>query len=89
MDAVVNFIVILAIGIAVGFLYERYTGPGWLTRQFSGPRRGVLTYCLVGIAGSFIGYNVFVLLRLGNPLTLFVGAAIGAAVILWTWRSIR
>jgi uncharacterized membrane protein YeaQ/YmgE (transglycosylase-associated protein family) len=50
----------------------------------------MLTYCLIGIAGSFIGFHLFALLALGaNTLVLYIGAAIGAAAVLWAWRTVR
>jgi hypothetical protein len=33
-DAVVTFIVVLVIGLAAGFLFDRLAGPSWLARQF-------------------------------------------------------
>jgi uncharacterized membrane protein YeaQ/YmgE (transglycosylase-associated protein family) len=90
MDPVVSFLVVVVIGVAAGFAYDRFAGPGWLTRQIAGSRRGQLTYCLIGIAGSFIGFQLFALFGLGaNTLLLYVGAAIGAAAVLWAWRTIR
>jgi uncharacterized membrane protein YeaQ/YmgE (transglycosylase-associated protein family) len=48
---------------------------------------GIGTYALVGIAGSFIGFHVAVILGLlPSPLMLYVSAAIGAAVTVWLWR---
>ena len=35
-DPAVTFIVILAIGLAAGLLFDRLAGPSWLARQFSG-----------------------------------------------------
>ena len=90
MDPVASFLIVIAIGAGAGFLYERFAGPGWLTRQFAGERRGVLTYGLIGVAGSFIGYSIFALLGLGSSvIVLYIGAAIGAGAVLWAWRSFR
>jgi uncharacterized membrane protein YeaQ/YmgE (transglycosylase-associated protein family) len=90
MDPVISFLVVIVIGIAAGFIYDRYAGPGWLTRQIAGSRRGQLTYCLIGVAGSFIGFHLFSLLGLGaNTLVLLIGAAIGAVAVLWAWRTIK
>jgi uncharacterized membrane protein YeaQ/YmgE (transglycosylase-associated protein family) len=89
MDPIVSLLLIIVIGVIAGVVYDRYAGPGWLTRQIAGQRRGLITCCLVGIAGSFIGFHVFVLLALGASLVLYVGAAIGAAAVLWAWRAMR
>src|SRR5450432_1403089 len=83
-DPVVTFLLILVIGIAVGFLFDRLLGPSWLARQFAGSRRGIVTSSLVGIAGAFIGYHLAVLLALGAALViLLIAAAVGAAVVLY------
>jgi uncharacterized membrane protein YeaQ/YmgE (transglycosylase-associated protein family) len=89
MDPIVSLLLIIVIGIVAGVVYDRYAGPGWLTRQIAGQRRGLATSCLVGIAGSFIGFHVFALLALGPGLVLYIGAAIGAAAVLWAWRTMR
>jgi len=85
---VVNLIVILAIGIIVGLLFNRY-GRSWLGRQTAGATGvGDITYALVGIAGSFIGFHLAVILGLlPTPLMLYLCAAAGAAVTLWLWRG--
>jgi uncharacterized membrane protein YeaQ/YmgE (transglycosylase-associated protein family) len=51
----------------------------------------MITSALVGIAGAFIGYQVFALLgiTISGSLGLFIGAIIGAAVVLWLWRQLR
>jgi uncharacterized membrane protein YeaQ/YmgE (transglycosylase-associated protein family) len=90
MDPAISVLIVIVIGIAAGVIYDRYAGPGWLTRQIAGARRGMLTYCLIGIAGSFIGFHLFALLALGaNTLMLYIGAAIGAGAVLWAWRTVR
>jgi uncharacterized membrane protein YeaQ/YmgE (transglycosylase-associated protein family) len=83
-----NFIVILAIGIVVGLVFNRY-GRSWLGRQVADATgAGDITYSLVGIAGSFIGFHVAVLLGLlPTPLMLFLAAIAGAAITLWLWRG--
>ena len=50
-DPVVLFILVLAIGIVAGILFDRLAGPSWLARQFSGSSRGIITSVLVGVAG--------------------------------------
>ena len=85
-----TFLLILIIGIAAAILFDRVGGRrGWFSRQVTG-RRHLVTSSLVGIAGSFIGYTVFTLLGIiiAGSLGLFIGAAIGAAVVLWLWRDI-
>lgn len=85
--AIVNFLIVLAIGIAVGVVFAR-SGTGFLGRardSLSGV--GVGTYALVGIAGSFIGFHLGVILGLlPQPLLLFVTALIGALITVWAWR---
>ncbi|MDE5453465.1 transglycosylase [Bradyrhizobium sp. CSA112] len=89
-DAVVTFIVVLAIGLAAGFLYDRLVGPSWLARQFSGSTRGIVTSALVGTAGALIGYHIAVLLALGGGIvTSAIAAALGATVVLFAWRMTK
>ncbi len=89
-DPAVTFIVILAIGIAAGLLFDRLAGPSWLARQFSGSSRGIITSALVGIAGALMGYHIAVLLALGAGLLMAViAAALGAAVVLFAWRMAK
>jgi uncharacterized membrane protein YeaQ/YmgE (transglycosylase-associated protein family) len=86
----IALIVILVIGIAAGLIFDRVAGPGWLGRQIAGSRRGMVTSALVGIAGSFIGYHIFLLLNLSFAgVGRYIGAAIGAALVLWLWRIMR
>jgi uncharacterized membrane protein YeaQ/YmgE (transglycosylase-associated protein family) len=90
-DPFVSFIIVLLIGIAAGLLFDRIFGSSWITRQLSGSYRRMITSALVGIAGAFIGYQVFALLgiTISGSLGLFIGAIIGAAVVLWLWRQLR
>ena len=89
-DPVVALVVVIIIGIAAGLIYDRVAGPGWLGRQIAGSRRGLVTMGLVGIAGSFVGFHVFGLLNLAlGGFGGFIGAAIGAAIVLWLWRIMR
>jgi len=85
------FFIIIAIGIVAGVIFDRVAGSGWLTRQITGPMRGLVTSSLVGIAGSFIGFHVAALLAISaaGGLMPFVLAAAGAALVLWLWRIMR
>jgi len=55
----------------------------------TGGRNALLTGALVGIAGSFIGYHLTMVLRLGVGLPQLIGAAVGALVVLFLWRAVR
>ncbi len=87
LDPVIYFLLILLIGIAAGVLAQRYFN-SWLLKQIGG-RRSLATHMLVGIAGSFIGYHIALLLGVLNALLLLIAAAIGAAVVLWLWKGLR
>jgi hypothetical protein len=81
-----NLLLVLAIGIAAGLLFNRY-GQTWLRRQFV-TRQSDATSALVGIAGAFTGFHVGVILQLlPSPLMYYVTAAIGALLVLWLWRG--
>jgi uncharacterized membrane protein YeaQ/YmgE (transglycosylase-associated protein family) len=89
-DPVVTFVLVLAIGVIAGFLFDRLAGPSWLARQFSGSTRGIVTSALVGVAGAFIGYHIGVLLALGGGIaTSAVAAVLGAALVLFGWRMAK
>jgi uncharacterized membrane protein YeaQ/YmgE (transglycosylase-associated protein family) len=88
-DPLVTFVLILAVGIVAGILFDRLAGPSWLARQFSGSTRGIITSALVGIAGAFVGYHIALLLALGGGLLIpIIAAAAGAAAVLFLWRMI-
>ena len=89
LDPVTTFLLILVIGIVVGLVFDRMAGPGWLTRQFAGTNRLMFTSALVGIAGSFIGYHLTLILRFGGGYGALIGAVVGAALVLWVWRMIK
>jgi uncharacterized membrane protein YeaQ/YmgE (transglycosylase-associated protein family) len=88
-DPVVTFLLVLAIGIVAGILFDRLAGPSWLARQFSGSARGVITSALVGVAGAFVGYHIATLALAGGLLTAVIAAAVGAAVVLFGWRMAK
>ena len=90
MSPALTFLVVLAIGIIAGIVFDRVAGPGWLTRQFAGSTRGIVTSALVGIAGAFIGFHLAGLLSLGGGwIVLVLSAAVGAVVVLWVWRMVK
>lgn len=83
------FILVIVIGIAAGMLFDRFKGQSWLARQF-GAQRSSPTTSLVGIAGAFIGYHLGMM---GQMMGLsayvgFLGAMLGAGLILWLWRNL-
>jgi uncharacterized membrane protein len=84
--ALVNFLVVLAIGIVVGLAFNRYAR-NWLARLGSTTRSDI-TSALVGIAGSFMGFHIGVILGpLPSPLMLYLAAGAGAVLTLWLWRG--
>ena len=87
-DPFIGFIIVLAIGIVAGIIFDRVAGPGWFARQFTGPR-GYVTSALIGVAGAMTGYHLALLSAASGSLMLYVAAAIGAIVVLLGWRTIR
>ncbi|MEZ5817283.1 MAG: transglycosylase [Hyphomicrobiaceae bacterium] len=85
--AIVNFLVILLIGTAVGLVFRR-SGEGLVGRATASlTNAGSATYALVGIAGAFIGFHLGVILGLlPQPLMLYLTALIGALITVWAWR---
>jgi len=82
-----TFIILVVIGIVVGLIFNRY-GRGWLGRQVADATGvGDITYSLIGIAGSFMGYHVGIILGLLPSALLYLIAIIGAALTLWLWRG--
>jgi hypothetical protein len=85
--AIFTFILLIVIGIVVGILFNR-RGRSWLGRQVADATgAGDVTYSLVGIAGSFMGFHVGVILGLLPTMILYVVAIIGAALTIWLWRG--
>jgi hypothetical protein len=84
--ALVNFLIVVAIGIVVGLAFNRYAR-NWLARLGSTTHSDI-TSALVGIAGSFIGFHIGIILGLlPSPLMLYLAAVVGAALTLWLWRG--
>jgi uncharacterized membrane protein YeaQ/YmgE (transglycosylase-associated protein family) len=83
------FFIVLLIGVVIGVVFDRFGGRGWLSRRISGGGQALVTSALVGVAGSFIGYHLAIMLRLGTGLPLLLGAAVGALVVLFLWRMVR
>jgi hypothetical protein len=88
LSPVALFVILLIIGIAAGLAFDRFAGPGWLSRQVAGNNRLMATSALVGIAGSFIGYYIFILVGIVGTVAL-IGAILGAAAVLWGWRMVK
>jgi uncharacterized membrane protein YeaQ/YmgE (transglycosylase-associated protein family) len=88
-DPTTTFFIVLLIGAVVGAVFDRFGGQGWLSRQVSGRRHVLITSALVGVAGSFIGYHLAIMLRLGAGLPQLLGAVVGALVVLFLWRMVR
>lgn len=91
VDPAIAFLVVLLIGIVAGLIFERTLRPGWFSRDVANERRGMVTMSLIGIAGGFVGFHLTLLLGLYRTgvLAPFIGAMIGAILVLWVWRLIR
>jgi uncharacterized membrane protein YeaQ/YmgE (transglycosylase-associated protein family) len=86
-SALSTFIILVVIGIVVGLIFNRYART-WLGRQVADATGvGDITYSLIGIAGSFMGYHVGIILGLLPSAMLYLIAIIGAALTLWLWRG--
>jgi uncharacterized membrane protein YeaQ/YmgE (transglycosylase-associated protein family) len=49
-----------------------------------------VTSALGGIAGAFIGFHLAALIFLsGGIIILFIGAIVGAALVVWGWKTVR
>lgn len=85
--ALMNFAIVLIIGIVVGVAFNR-AGSTILTRAASSVTGvGIGTSALVGISGAFIGFHLAVILGLlPTPLMLYLAAPVGAVVTVWLWR---
>jgi hypothetical protein len=87
MTAIGNFLTLVVIGAAIGIAMTRY-GRSWLGRHFAGAvGASDLTYVLVGIAGSFMGFHIGLILGVSHPILLYVLAIVGAGLTVWLWRG--
>jgi hypothetical protein len=85
--ALMTFIILIIIGILVGLLFNR-RGRSWIGRQVADATgAGDVTYSLVGIAGSFMGFHIGVILGLLPSMLLYVAAVVGAALTIFLWRG--
>jgi hypothetical protein len=84
-EPIVMFVMILAIGIVAGILFDRLAGPSWLTRQFTGSTRGIVTSALVPLHRGF-DWLIFGHFRMGR----FSGAT-SSSMLRATpgWRRIK
>ena len=84
--ALYNFLIILIIGIIVGLFFNRYARSR--LARLGTTTHSDITAALVGVAGSFIGFHISVILGLlPSPLMHYILAAVGAFVVLWLWRG--
>jgi uncharacterized membrane protein YeaQ/YmgE (transglycosylase-associated protein family) len=80
--ALQTLVIVIAIGIIVGLIVNRY-GRGWF-----GTRASDVTVALVGIAGAFIGFHLGAAVGLVPfPVAEYLAAIVGALVTLWLWRN--
>ncbi|CAN1723969.1 Transglycosylase [Hyphomicrobium sp. 1Nfss2.1] len=87
MGAIGTFLLLVIFGAAIGFALNRH-GRGWLGRQVTAATgAGDVTYALVGIAGSFMGFHIAAILGLLSPLLMYLVAVAGAALTVWLWRG--
>ena len=80
-----TFIILVIIGAAVGWAMLHH-GSTWLRRQFA-TTSGEITYGLVGVAGSFMGYYIGGILGIAMPILLYILAVVGAVLTIYLWRG--
>jgi uncharacterized membrane protein YeaQ/YmgE (transglycosylase-associated protein family) len=88
LSPTVTFLVVLLIGFIAGLLFDRFAGPNWLKRRITGAMPSMVTSALVGVAGAFVGFHLAESLKL-TPEVALVGALVGAAAVLFGWRTVR
>ena len=88
LSPAVTFLIVLVIGVLAGLIFDRFAGPSWFKRQIAGAMPSMITSALVGVAGAFVGFHLAELLKLTQDAAL-VGAVVGAAAILFGWRTVR
>jgi hypothetical protein len=87
MTAIGDFLTLVVIGAFVGLTMTRY-GRSWFGRHFAGTvGASDVTYVLVGIAGSFMGFHIGLIVGALSPVLMYVLAAIGAAATVFLWRG--
>jgi uncharacterized membrane protein YeaQ/YmgE (transglycosylase-associated protein family) len=70
-------LIIVIIGAAAGFLATR----------FMKVQADVPTTIAIGVAGSVIGWLILrVLVAVTGALAMFVGAVLGAVLLIWLWQ---
>lgn len=84
MSAFATFLVLIVIGAGLGFALTRYHGSVRVTGSVTS---GDVTSALVGIAGSFMGYHIGLMLGLFNDFVLLLVAAGIAALTVIAWRG--
>jgi hypothetical protein len=79
-----HFLLLLGVGVAIGWLFDHLARPS----QIPGTNRAWVTSALVGVAGTFVGYHlalVIGIVGIGRPVV----AVLGALGVLWGWRMVR
>jgi uncharacterized membrane protein YeaQ/YmgE (transglycosylase-associated protein family) len=84
----VTFLIVLVIGILAGLIFDRVAGPNWFMRRVSGAMPSMITSALVGVAGAFVGFHLAESLKL-TAYAALAGAVVGAAAVLFGWRTVR
>jgi uncharacterized membrane protein YeaQ/YmgE (transglycosylase-associated protein family) len=88
LSPTVTFLIVLAIGVLAGLLFDRFAGPNWFKRQIVGAMPSMITSALVGVAGAFVGFHLAESLKL-TAYAALAGAVVGAAAVLFGWRTVR
>ncbi|MFA5898881.1 MAG: transglycosylase [Hyphomicrobium sp.] len=86
MGALGTFLLLVVFGAAVGFAMVRY-GNTWIGRQVANASGADITYALVGIAGSFMGFHIAGILGIMSMFLAYLLAVAGAALTVWLWQG--